>query len=75
MKMEDEFIKAVKSAFAVGREFDNSNIEGLDSYAKHVVEEGDTIVRLPGGDRIMLRLVGSKQFLTIYKDGVMALVR
>ncbi len=73
--MEDEFIKAVKSAFAVGREFDNSNIEGLGVYAKHVVEEGDTIVCFPGGTRIMIRLAGTKEFLTIYKDGVMALVR
>jgi hypothetical protein len=73
--MNKELLNEIKSIFTPGKEFDNSNIEDLGNYTKHTIGEDDKIIQLPGGDRILIKINNSKDFITIYKDGVIANIK
>ena len=73
--MDNELLTKIKSIFIVGKEFDNSNIVDLNNSTNHTIGEGDKIIKFPAGDRIILKIDGSKEFITIYKDGIIANIK
>jgi hypothetical protein len=73
--MNNELINKIKSIFIAGKEFDNSNIDDLDNYTKHIITENDKIIQFPGNDVILIKINGSKDFITIYKNGVIANIK
>ena len=73
--MNKELLSEIKSIFITGKEFDNSNIEDLDNYTKHTIGEDDKIIQFPSGDRILIKISNSKDFITIYKDGIIANIK
>jgi hypothetical protein len=73
--MNNELINKIKSIFIAGKEFDNSNIDDLDNYTKHTITENDKIIQFPGNDVILIKINGSKDFITIYKNGVIANIK
>lgn len=73
--MNKELLSKIKSIFTPGKKFDNSNIMGLDNYSKHTIGEDDKIIQFPSGDRILVKINGSKDFITIYKDGIIANIK